>query len=99
MPVVRAVRERFSREPPLDGVVVGLCLHVASETAVLVRCLQAGGADVALCASNPYAIQQDVALALSGEAEVHAGGPDDWAAGVAAVVARAPRVTLDDGAD
>ena len=45
------------------------------------------------------AIQQDVALALSGEAEVHAGGPDEWADGVAAVVARAPRVTLDDGAD
>src|SRR3954470_22272019 len=99
MPVLRSIRARFERERPLDGVVVGACLHVTSETAVLVRTLQAGGADVALAASNPYAIQQDVALALSGEAEVHAGGPDEWASGVAAVVDRAPRITLDDGAD
>ena len=99
MPVLRSIRERFARERPLEGVVVGACLHVTSETAVLVRTLQAGGADVALCASNPFAIQQDVALALCGEAEVHAGGPDEWADGVAAVVARAPRITLDDGAD
>ena len=99
MPVLRSIRERFAREQPLAGVVVGACLHVTSETAVLVRTLQAGGADVALCASNPFAIQQDVAAALSGEAEVHAGGPDEWADGVASVVARAPRITLDDGAD
>jgi adenosylhomocysteinase len=99
MPVLRSIRERFAREQPLAGVVVGACLHVTSETAVLVRTLQAGGAEVALCASNPFAIQQDVALALTGEAEVHAGGPDEWADGVAAVVARAPRITLDDGAD
>jgi adenosylhomocysteinase len=99
MPVLRAVRERFARERPLSGVVVGACLHITSETAVLVRTLQAGGADVALCASNPFATQPEVASALSGEAEVHAGGPDEWASGVAAVVERAPRVTLDDGAD
>ncbi|WP_037494983.1 adenosylhomocysteinase [Solirubrobacter soli] len=99
MPVLRSIRERFAREQPLAGVVVGACLHVTSETAVLVRTLQAGGADVALCASNPFATQQDVALALAGEAEVHAGGPDEWADGVASVVARAPRITLDDGAD
>src|SRR3954451_7145724 len=99
MPVLRSIRERFAREQPLAGVVVGACLHITSETAVLMRTLQAGGADVALCASNPFAIQQDVALALSGEAEVHAGGPDEWADGVASVVARAPKITLDDGAD
>jgi adenosylhomocysteinase len=99
MPVLRSIRERFAREQPLAGVVVGACLHVTSETAVLVRTLQAGGAEVALCASNPFAIQQDVALALSGEAEVHAGGPSEWADDVAAVVSRSPRITLDDGAD
>ncbi len=99
MPVLRSIRERFAREQPLAGVVVGACLHVTSETAILVRTLQAGGAEVALCASNPFAIQQDVALALSAEAEVHAGGPDQWAEGVASVVERAPRITLDDGAD
>src|ERR1700748_2357970 len=88
MPVLRSIRERFARERPLAGVVVGACLHVTSETANLVRTLQAGGADVALCASNPFATQADVAAALATEADVHAGGPDDWAQGVAAVVAR-----------
>src|SRR4051812_3424853 len=99
MPVLRSVRERFARERPLDSVVVGACLHITSETAVLVRTLQAAGATVALCASNPFATQNDVAGALSAEVEVHAGGPDEWRDGVAAVVARAPRITLDDGAD
>jgi adenosylhomocysteinase len=99
MPVLRSIRERFARERPLAGVTVGACLHVTSETAILVRTLQAGGSEVALCASNPFAIQHDVAAALSAEAEVHAGGPDEWAEGVASVVERAPRITLDDGAD
>jgi adenosylhomocysteinase len=99
MPVLRSIRERFARERPLAGVAVGACLHVTSETAILVRTLQAGGAEVALCASNPFAIQHDVAAALASEAEVHAGTPDEWAEGVASVVDRAPRITLDDGAD
>src|SRR5918992_253814 len=103
MPVLRSIRERFAGEKPLDGVVVGACLHVTSETANLVRTLAAGGADVALCASNPFATQDDVAAALAASgAEVHAVRGDDaetWAARVAAVVARAPRITLDDGAD
>jgi adenosylhomocysteinase len=99
MPVLRSIRERFARERPLEGVSVGACLHVTSETACLVRALQAGGAAVALCASNPFAVQRDVADALSEEAAVFAGGPDDWTSDVAAVVDRAPRITLDDGAD
>jgi adenosylhomocysteinase len=103
MPVLRSIRDRFTAERPLDGLVVGACLHVTSETAVLVRTLAAGGADVALCASNPFATQDDVAAALAGAGvEVHAVRGDDaeaWAARVAAVVARAPRITLDDGAD
>jgi adenosylhomocysteinase len=68
-----------------------------------VRTLIAGGAEVALCASNPFATQDDVAAALAaGGAEVHAVHGDDaeaWAGRVAAVVARAPRITIDDGAD
>jgi adenosylhomocysteinase len=103
MPVLRSIRERFASERPLDGLVVGACLHVTSETAMLARTLAAGGADVALCASNPFATQDDVASALSaGGIEVHAVRGDDaeaWASRVAAVVARAPRITLDDGAD
>src|SRR4051795_510129 len=103
MPVLRSIRERFARERPLAGLAVGACLHVTSETACLVRTLAAGGAEVALCASNPFATQDDVAAALAaGGSEVHAVRGDDaeeWAARVAAVVARAPRITLDDGAD
>jgi adenosylhomocysteinase len=103
MPVLRSIRERFAAERPLDGLVVGACLHVTSETAVLVRTLAAGGADVALCASNPFATQDDVAAALAADGgEVHAVRGDDaeaWAGRVAAVVSRAPRITLDDGAD
>jgi adenosylhomocysteinase len=103
MPVLRSIRERFASERPLDGIVVGACLHVTSETANLVRTLAAGGADVALCASNPFATQDDVAAALAADGgEVHAvrgADSDAWAGHVAAVVARAPRITLDDGAD
>jgi adenosylhomocysteinase len=103
MPVLRSIRERFAVERPLDGITVGACLHVTSETANLVRTLVAGGADVALCASNPYATQDEVAAALARAGiEVHAVRGEDadaWAARVAAVVARAPRVTIDDGAD
>jgi adenosylhomocysteinase len=103
MPVLRSIRDRFASERPLEGIVVGACLHVTSETGNLVRALAAGGAEVALCASNPFATQDDVAAALAvAGAEVHAVRGDDaeaWAARVAAVVARAPRITLDDGAD
>jgi adenosylhomocysteinase len=103
MPVLRSVRERFAAERALDGITVGACLHVTSETANLVRTLEAAGARVVLCASNPYATQDEVAAALArGGTEVHAvrgEGAEAWAARVAAVVARAPRVTLDDGAD
>jgi adenosylhomocysteinase len=103
MPVLRSIRERFAEERPLEGIVVGACLHVTSETANLVRTLAAGGADVALCASNPFATQDDVAAALAVRGgEVHAVRGEDadaWASRVAAVVARAPRITLDDGAD
>jgi len=103
MPVLRSIRERFARERPLEGIVTGACLHVTSETANLVRTLAAGGAEVALCASNPFATQDTVAAALAAAGtEVHAVRGDDaeaWATRVAAVVARGPRITLDDGAD
>ena len=59
MPVLRSIAERFARERPLDGVSVGACLHVTSETANLVRALRAGGAEVALCAPNPLSTQDD----------------------------------------
>src|SRR6059058_2819933 len=64
MRVLALIRERFDKERPLEGLRIGACLHVTSETANLVETLQAGGADVALCASNPLSTQDDVAAAL-----------------------------------
>src|SRR5512136_914514 len=64
MPVLRLIRERFAKEKPLQGVRLGACLHVTTETANLVRTLMAGGAEVLLCASNPLSTQDDVAAAL-----------------------------------
>ncbi len=104
MPVLRSIRERFAVERPLDGLLVAACLHVTAETANLVRALRAGGAEVALCAANPMATQDEVAAALvvNHGAEVHAVRGEDAAAYVehlATLVARGPQVTVDDGAD
>ena len=65
MPVLRLIRERFARELPLRGIRIAACLHVTTETANLVRTLAAGGADVALAASNPLSTKDDVAAALA----------------------------------
>jgi adenosylhomocysteinase len=94
MPVLRSIRARFAAEKPLDGLTVGACLHVTAETANLVLALRDGGADVALCAANPYTAQADVAEALA--EGVHVG---DYRAGLEAVAASEPDVVLDDGAE
>src|SRR5437016_13976323 len=64
MPVLRAIRARFAKERPLKKLRIGACLHVTTETANLMRTLQAGGAEVFLCGSNPLSTQDDVAPAL-----------------------------------
>ena len=64
MPVLRLIRERFTQDQPLKGVRMSGCLHITTETANLAITLQAGGADVMLCASNPLSTQDDVAAAL-----------------------------------
>src|SRR5512133_2944386 len=64
MQVLGLIRERFEKERPLAGLRIGACLHVTTETANLVRTLVAGGAEVALCASNPLSTQDDTAAAL-----------------------------------
>jgi adenosylhomocysteinase len=103
MPVLASIRERFAREKPLQGIQLGLCLHVTTETANLVRTLTAGGADVALCASNPLSTQDDVAAALVKQgAEVFAingEGNEAYYAHINAVCDRHPTITMDDGAD
>ena len=104
MPVLRSIRERFERERPLDGVRVSACLHVTTETANLVRTLQAGGADVLLCASNPLSTQDDVAawLVSNLDVAVHAVKGEDndrYYEHIRAALAHGPDVTMDDGAD
>src|SRR5512147_1666869 len=64
MPVLKLIRERFAKEKPLKGVRVAGCLHITSETGNLALTLQAGGADLILCASNPLSTQDEVAAAL-----------------------------------
>jgi adenosylhomocysteinase len=104
MPVLRQIQERFAREQPLRGVRVGACLHVTTETAVLMLVLKAGGASVALCASNPLSTQDDVAAALveRHETPVFAQRGEDsdrYYRHIQAVLATQPQVTMDDGAD
>jgi adenosylhomocysteinase len=104
MPVLRQVRARFEADRPLDGVVIAASLHVTAETAVLARTLQAGGAELALCASNPLSTQDDVAAALVERfgVQVHARAREDadtYYRHIDAVLDRRPRLTIDDGAD
>src|SRR3954462_486848 len=102
MPVMRQIRERFAREKPLEGVSIAASLHVTAETANLVRTLTAGGASVALCASNPLSTQDNTAAALVGDAEVHARAgedPETYYRHIDAVLDTEPRLTIDDGAD
>src|SRR5438034_742856 len=104
MPVLRQVRERFAREQPLKGIRLGACLHVTTETAVLMLTLRAGGAQLALCASNPLSTQDDTAAALVKEYDiaVYAHKGEDHARyyrHIEAVLATRPQVTMDDGAD
>src|SRR5438034_11169205 len=70
MPVLRQIRERFAKEKPLKGLRISACLHVTTETANLMHTLQSGGADVALCASNPLSTQDDVAASLVANYEI-----------------------------
>lgn len=103
MPVLMAIRERFLKEKPLSGKKLSACLHVTKETAVLVRTLTAGGAKVALCASNPLSTQDDVAAALAEEGiNVYAWrgqSTEDYYNCVNSVLNYLPNITLDDGAD
>jgi adenosylhomocysteinase len=104
MPVVRKIRERFAREKPLRGVTLSACLHVTTETANLMRTLKAGGASVALCASNPLSTQDDVAAALVKHEDIPVyavRGEDNksYYSHLRAVLDRKPTITMDDGAD
>ncbi len=104
MPVLNKIKERFKKERPLDGVVLGACLHVTTETAALVQTLKAGGASVYLCASNPLSTQDDVAASLVKHDEIPVfaiKGEDNetYYQHLRAVLDAKPSITMDDGAD
>ena len=67
MPVLAQIRARFEKEKPFTGIRFAACMHVTTETANLMRVLKAGGAEIALCASNPLSTQDDTAAALETE--------------------------------
>jgi len=104
MPVLRLIRERFAKEQPLKGVRIAACLHVTSETAALMRTLQAGGADIVLCASNPLSTQDEVAASLVAHDEIPVfaiKGEDNatYYRHVNAALDHHPHMTMDDGCD
>jgi len=104
MPVLRQLAARFAKERPLAGKRVAACLHVTTETANLMVALQAGGADVALCASNPLSTQDDVAAHLVRDhgIKVFAIKGEDhttYYEHIRAALAHRPDITMDDGAD
>ncbi|MGB9886114.1 MAG: adenosylhomocysteinase [Moorellales bacterium] len=104
MPVLSAIARRWEEEKPLVGLRVGACLHVTTETANLVRTLKAGGAEVALCASNPLSTQDDVAAALNAEYgiptfAVRGEDQETYYRHIQQVLDMRPQITMDDGAD
>jgi adenosylhomocysteinase len=104
MPVLGQIRERFEKEKPFQDLRIAACLHVTTETANLMETLVAGGAEVALCASNPLSTQDDVAAALCEQSGVRAyaiKGEDNetYYRHIDAVLDLHPQITMDDGAD
>lgn len=104
MPVLALIRKRFEKEKPLKNITIGACLHVTSETANLVRTLKAGGAKIALCASNPLSTQDSVASALVAidKVAVFAICGEDaktYYNHVHKVLDHKPDITMDDGGD
>lgn len=103
MPVLMKIRKEFKENQPLKGVRIGAVLHVTKETAVLIKTLKAGGADVTLAGSNPLSTQDDIAAALADEGiKVFAWrglDNDEYYWCINKVLDQKPHITLDDGAD
>ena len=102
MPVLQLIRNRFAREKPLKGVRISGCLHVTTETANLAITLRDGGADVALCASNPLSTQDDVAASLVADYgisvfAIKGEDNDSYYAHIKRALDHDPQITMDDG--
>ncbi len=104
MPVLQLIQKQFAKEKPLKGIRLAACLHVTTETAALMQTLQAGGAELRLCASNPLSTQDDVAAFLAKDLEipVFAIKREDnqtYYKHIYSVLNLKPTITMDDGAD
>src|SRR3712207_8666853 len=104
MPVLRLIRERFEKEKPLTGVRLVACAHVTTETANLVRALQAGGAESVLIASNPLSTQDDVAASLVADwgvpvYAIKGESTDTYNRHVRTALDFRPHIIIDDGSD
>jgi len=103
MPVLDSIKKRFEKEKPLAGKRIACCLHVTKETAILMETLKAGGAEVALCGSNPLSTQDDVAAALAKRGiSVFAWrgvNNEEYYWCLNKVLDTKPHITVDDGAD
>jgi adenosylhomocysteinase len=104
MPVLNRIRQRFAKEKPFAGVKLAACLHVTTETAALMQALKAGGASVALCASNPLSTQDDVAASLAQHDRIavfaiKGENHKTYYSHINAVLDTRPQYTMDDGAD
>lgn len=104
MPVLATLEERFRKERPFEGIRMSCCMHVTTETANLMRAMQAGGADIVLTASNPLSTQDDVAAALVAQYEIPVfaiKGEDDetYYKNLHAALDHKPHIVMDDGAD
>ena len=104
MPVLRQIKERFTKEKPFKGIRMSACLHVTTETANLMATLQAGGADVVITASNPLSTQDDVAAALVNQYEIpvfaiKGESNATYYKHLTAALDHKPHITMDDGAD
>ncbi len=104
MPVLRLIGERFAKEKPLKGIRISACLHITTETANLALTLKAGGAEPALCASNPLSTQDDAAACLVMEHGIPVfaiKGEDNetYYKHINAALNHSPHITMDDGAD
>lgn len=104
MPVLKLIRQRFAKEKPLAGKTLAACLHITTETANLLRTLQAGGARVVACASNPLSTQDDVAASLVSDYGISVfaiKGEDGktYYNHILAALDAQPNMTMDDGAD
>jgi adenosylhomocysteinase len=104
MPTLAVIRKRFAKQKPLKGIRISACLHVTTETANLALTLQQGGAEVALCASNPLSTQDDVAACLVSDHQmsvfsIKGEDHDTYYAHLESALERRPHISMDDGAD